>query len=377
MNFFRFYLIVFGITFFSPVLDFLFYLNNVDVIFLSKFPFVFLFVISVVFHFKRKIFFDSTSKIFLMALFLSLVFFVFYSHNLNSAFFSHFYALVMPIFSISMGFYFHKKYLQDLFLQMFTHRILVVGFWISLLLTGGYVYFYFIAKQWGYFGFGTNLPIVIGYFFIKNPRLAFFGMLVNFFSGKRTGILISIVQFLRSINIKSLYKKPIFSVLVLLFFTYSISLLKKFELLKRFELILEFDVDDAYLIFISTGGRLTEVVSLFNYWIDYPIRFFTGSGLGAKFLFEDPRIDFADELMHYTHFSPSFYIFLVGFPLTFILYISILNKVKFISKEEPLTLIFLSFFLSSFFGSIMFIDPRFWFFFGILVSYKKYLFKIN
>jgi hypothetical protein len=365
------YLFFLALTFLIPILDFFYYLKNIDLVSIGKYPFFILFVISIIYHFKNRIYLTFSSVLFLLSLLFSVMLSFYYQNSISSATFSHIYAFLMPVFSISFGYHFYAAYRESKQLQLFFSKIMYISFWVSICLTLGYIYFYYITKEWGYFGFGTGLPLIFGYILSKNPKIAFFSFFLNIFSGKRTGIIVTIVQYIRILKFKFFLQTPIaatFSICVLIFL---VQIMNKYDIFQRFELILDFDSSDAYMIFISTGGRLTEIISLFNYWTMNPEKLVFGSALGAKFLFVDPRGEFPNELMHYSHFSPTFYVFLIGLPLTLLLYISILKQLKYISSLEPLTLIFLSFFVSSFFGSIMFVDPRFWFFFGCLLGYKK------
>jgi len=135
-------------------------------------------------------------------------------------------------------------------------------------------------------------------------------------------------------------------------------------------LIADFDISDATAIFISTGGRLTEVFSIIDFLDERSYRWFIGSGMGAQYLFFDPRDGFQPELFHYAHFSPFGYIFLFGVPFTVLFYcflfVRVLRGQILVGNFFYLGFLFLI--ITSFFGSNLFIDPRIWFFYGFVIQ---------
>lgn len=377
INFFSIYLRVLLLSFFIPILDFPLYLFEIDIVALGKLPFIFLFLISLVYHFKNKIYLNALSYLFLVVFLLSILLSIAYKNSFSSAYLSHIYAFIMPVLSISFGYNFYNSYKSSSELSFLFSKSIYLAFYGSIILTLFYIYFYYVTQQWSYYGFATALPLVFGYIFINSPRLAHFGFFLNILTGKRSSILVTLFFYLKKIKFVTILRKPIWSFVIIISLVFIFKILNDLEIFRRFALILEFDKDDSMAIFLATGGRLTEIISLYNYMILDPIKFVVGSGLGAKYLFVDPRQMYPDALMHYTHFSPTFYIFLIGVPSTLVMYFLIFKNLKFINKTEPITYIFLSFLINSFFGSIMFVDPRFWFFFGCLLGFKNFKLQKN
>lgn len=372
LSYFRFYLCLIFLSFLIPILDFPLYLFNFDIVSYGKIPFVLMFFTSILYHLKFNFFFPSLSKLFLFSFFTATISSFYYDNIFSSAYFSHFYALIMPIFSISFGYHFFINYEKSTFIKNYFGRLINISFIFSMIFTFLYIYFYFITNQWGYFGFATSMPLFFGYILINNPKQAFFGFFLNLFTGKRSGILITLFFLIKRLKFQLMLKRPFWTILLVFIFICAFIKLNDLQLFNRFEMILDFDVKDSFSIFMATGGRFTEIISVLDHLNNYPFMYFSGSGIGGKYLFVDPRSTFPNELMHYTHFSPTFYLFLVGLPLTILIYTLIVKEIKYIDKKEPITYVFLSFFINSFFGSIMFVDPRFWFFFGCLLGYKNF-----
>ena len=370
--YFRIYLFLIFSSFLIPILDFPLYLSNIDIVSFGKIPFILMFFTSILYHIKHNLFLPSVSKIIIFSFFIAIGSSIFYGNILSSAHISHIYALTMPIFSISIGYNFYNIYQKSDFIKVHFQKIINVSFVFSIVLSFFYIYFYFITNQWGYFGFATSMPLFFGYILTNNPKHAYFGFFVNIFTGKRSGILITLFFLIKRIKYRSIFKKPLWTLVLVFFFIIAFIQLNDLHIFDRFEMIFDLDFQDAFSIFMATGGRFTEIISVLDHLNNNPFMYFSGSGIGGKYLFVDPRSEFPNELMHYTHFSPTFYLFLIGLPLTILIYTLILKEFKYINKKEPITYIFLSFFINSFFGSIMFVDPRFWFFFGCLLGYKKF-----
>ena len=146
-----------------------------------------------------------------------------------------------------------------------------------------------------------------------------------------------------------------------------------FEFLRRFAFLRDVDLDDGVSIMLATGGRATEVISIIE-WIDGDIvKCLLGSGIGASYDYIDPRLQFSVEKLHYAHFSPFSYILVYGSIFTFLLYCAFFYRLYsgLIYKNNYFYLSFAFLFFSSFFGSILFVNPMPWFFLGVVIEMIK------
>ena len=146
-----------------------------------------------------------------------------------------------------------------------------------------------------------------------------------------------------------------------------------FEFLRRFAFLRDVDLEDGVSIMLATGGRATEVISIIE-WIDGDmVKWLLGSGIGASYDYIDPRLQFSVEKLHYAHFSPFSYILVYGSIFTFLLYCTFFYRLYsgLNYKNNYFYLSFAFLFFSSFFGSILFVNPMPWFFLGVVIEMTK------
>ncbi len=366
-----FYIIFFS-SFLSPILDFPLYLAGIDIVWLSKVPLVSLFLLALVFHLTRPIKISGESILFAFAGSVAFIIGVFEYQFTRPAFVTHFYASLMPIISISFGRYFCKFCNDEVFNSFY--RLMEKVFYLQVFILIAYFYFYYIQGTWSYFGFGTGIGLASVYMLSVQKKYRFLlGVIFDLLSGKRSGVIavisVTVIYYLRvRHNSRFLIATSFFLLALMLLVLKDIGIFS--DIFRRFELIADFDIADATAIFISTGGRLTEVFSIIDFLGENNYRWFIGSGMGAQYLFFDPRDGFQPELFHYAHFSPFGYIFLFGVPFTILFYAFLFFRV---TRGQILAgnffyLGFLFLIITSFFGSNLFIDPRIWIFYGIVIQ---------
>ena len=366
-----FYIIFFS-SFLSPILDFPLYLAEVDIVWLSKVPLVSLFLLALVFHLTRPIKVSGESILFAFAGSLALIIGIFEYQFTRPAFLTHFYASLMPIISISFGRHF-CKFCDSEVLNSFG-RLMEKIFYLQVFILLAYFYFYYIQGTWSYFGFGTGIGLASIYMLSVQKKYSFLlGVFFDLLSGKRSGFIavisVTVLYYLRRPqNSRFIIGASFFLLALMLLMLKDVGVFR--DIFRRFELIADFDISDATAIFISTGGRLTEVFSIIDFLDERSYRWFIGSGMGAQYLFFDPRDGFQPELFHYAHFSPFGYIFLFGVPFTVLFYcflfVRVLRGQILVGNFFYLGFLFLI--ITSFFGSNLFIDPRIWFFYGFVIQ---------
>ena len=353
-------------------MDFPLYLAQIDVVGLSKIPLLAIFIITVIFHFQRSIKTSAETILFLWGGGIAFLVGIFEGYFLKPSFFTHIYATLMPVFAISFGRYFYLSLNSSVRLSFY--RLMEYIFYCQIAMLIAYFYFYYYLESWSYFGFGTGIGFAATYMLSSGRSISYIvGLIFDFFSGKRSGVLALIFVscwylFHRRINNRILIFAPLLLLFLGLYWLQSAGLLG--DIFRRFELIGQFDLDDLNAVFLATGGRLTEVFDIIDFMRDKPYRWLFGSGMGAQYLFVDPREGFYPEYFHYAHFSPFGYVFLYGVPFTVVFYVLLISRV--ISgvslSGDFFYLAFIFLMTASFFGANLFIDPRVWIFYGFVIQ---------
>jgi hypothetical protein len=372
LNHKRLFFFIFFLSFLSPVLDFPLYLAQIDIVGVSKLPLLSLFLLAVVFHLRHALKISSESVLFALGGAVSLVVGFAEGQFTRSAFFTHFYAALMPIFAMSYGRYFCVSCGGEL--RRCFYRLMEKIFYLQLVILLFYFYFYYIEGSWSYFGFGTGVGLGALYMLSARRTLLFsIGFMFDLLSGKRSGVIAVAAVIAWSVLNRRGNQRWIIGASSLALFFAAVSLQRSEmlgDIFRRFELISQLTFDDAETLFIATGGRFSEVASIIGFLEEEPYRWIVGSGMGAQYLFFDPREGFEPELFHYAHFSPFGYVFLFGVPFTVVFYCLLISRVysgRFLIGDF-FYLGFLFFIATSFFGSNLFIDPRIWIFYGFVIQ---------
>jgi hypothetical protein len=278
----------------------------------------------------------------------------------------------MPFLMVSFGINF--KLSSDIHLNLFLN-ILKYSFYINIVFIVIYIFTHYIFLTWDYFGFATNLAYLSPYLFYKNDfKLFYASFVLDFFSGKRMTLVTSIVLFIRekynSVNILK------FSVFIFFFVSVVAIIFLKFEEsenLRRITNVVNVVVSDEKSLSIATSGRSDEVFNLLDKMNTNPISYYLGSGFGSSYLSYDYRGLMESEIKHYAHISPFYYIFIFGIPFTILFYFFLFKLIlKKFDNNNPKELLFrglfMSYFIMSFFGSILFVSPIFWFYLGTIIK---------
>jgi hypothetical protein len=288
---------------------------------------------------------------------------------------SHFYTAVMPIVVISFGQYFARDFNEHLRATLI--RMMRWLFYLVLGMLVAYFYLYHIAGVWSYYGFGTGMSFVAIYMLAHKKYMRFLlGFVLDLLSGKRSGVLVATL--VAAVNLRKEFPrfniKRVLGVIVLSLSGYfGFMYADSEDYFRRYKVMFEFDMGDSIAIFYATGGRLTEVMSILDYMAENSVRWFIGGGMGAQYLFDDPRVGFTQQLSHYAHFTPMGYVFVYGLPFAALLYIGIFRRILkgAMYSGNFFYLGFLVLFFGSFFGATLFVDPRVWFFLGIVTFLVK------
>ena len=376
-NFYKFFWFIYLLEFVIPIALMLHYLYGFSISgILVKTPFILYYLLLVIYHVKQKLKFKFS---FISYLFLFYFIFSFFiglleGNNIDGMFLSHIYYTSMPILGISFGISLAQSYDQKF--EDYFIKLINICFYVTTLILLVYGYSYFITGSISYWGFGTDLHLII-------PLLLFQGryfyviiaVLLVLLSGKRATLLNVAMEFLlifsyklKSATVRS-FPKLIFSIILILFlFTYALNQ----GAFKRFEATIDYDISDENSMMYATGGRWTEVTGIIDYHNSKPYRWFTGAGFGGRYLWFLP-LENSYELKHYAHFSPVSYIFIYGAPFMIILYTSFLYYFKKSLKyiRNPFVIIFIIGIFSSFFGANLFVDIKLWVFCGIFLYILK------
>lgn len=377
INFFRFFWIIYLLEFVIPIVLILHYLYGFSISgILIKTPFILYYLLLVIYHIKHKFKFEFSfiSYLFSFYFFFSLFIGLLEGNNIDGKFLSHIYYTSMPILGISFGISLAQSY--DHKYELFFLKIVNVCFYVTTIILLVYSYSYFITGSISYWGFGTDLHLIIPFLLYQGRYFyVIIAFLLVLLSGKRATLLNVTMEFLLifSYKLKKLsfrsFPKLIFSIILIFFlFTYALNQ----GVFERFEATINYDISDETSMMYATGGRWTEITGIIDYHNSKPYRWITGAGFGGRYLWFLP-LENSYELKHYAHFSPVSYIFIYGAPFMIILYISFFYYSKKSLKyvRNPFVIIFIIGIFSSFFGANLFVDIKLWVFCGIFLYILK------
>lgn len=374
---YKLFWLVFLVEFINPFYDFLYYIANVNIVFLFKIPLLAMVGICAVHHLQHRLLLTFESKLFLLFGAVALVTGIVVNRHFDSHMLTHIYTAVMPVLAISFGGHFARDF--DARAKAFLSRIMTAAFYLSSIAVLLYLYFYYVSEQIGYFGFGSLLPFVAAFLLAKRRYLKYLiALVLVVFSGKRASTIsilgVTVLYLLPRFNIRRqlrLSPKRLVAGFVIVAVAYlSFQYLQSNGYLRRFEQLGAYDFSDDTAMFVASGGRWTEMQGVARRLGDGLLPWMFGAGMGAHFTVNIPLPFPYTEEMHYVHFSPMGYVLVYGAIFTVLLYASIFRTIlrRLAFRQTFFFLAFASLFAGSFFGATLFVDPKPWFFFGVVKS---------
>lgn len=283
---------------------------------------------------------------------------------------SYSFGLVMPFLALNFTSTFNSSDVDKVYILLynFSKYYLIIG--LSAIIT--YAFFYFTGEI-TYFGLGVNLhyayPFFIIFHKISIPILFLFIILI---SGKRA-VLINYLTQTALYFFGNLKQRPLFFIFIAIIFFFSLLLIFQYtNLLDRFKWIFEdsFDLEDVDFMYRSLGGRYEEILGIIHYFIDNPAQILFGSPPGAFYIWEVQDYVVSK---NYAHITLAGLVFRYGIVFSISLYIVFLMIIlKRWSPKNPLFLVFIGIFSSSFFGANLIIDPISWLFIGFILNPNIY-----
>ena len=374
---YKLFWLVFLLEFLNPFYDFLYYIANINIVFLFKIPLLLLVAISGVYHLQHGLIITTESRIFIVFGAIALMKGVILNQRFDSHFLTHIYTAAMPVLAISFGAHFARDF--DARARAFLSRILTAAFYLSSIAVLFYLYFYYVSESIGYFGYGSHLPLIAAFLLPQRKYFKYvFALALVAFSGKRATTI-------ALLGVTALYLFPNFSlggffrlrprrlVVALLIAGagyLSFQYLAEHGYLRRFAALANYDFSDDTAMFLASGGRWTELQGVARRLGDDLGAWIFGAGMGAHYFVNIPLPSPYREEMHYAHFSPVGYVLVYGVVFTVLLYASMFRTIvrRLVFRRTFFYLAFASLFASSFFGATLFVDPKPWFFYGVLTS---------
>jgi len=235
-----------------------------------------------------------------------------------------------------------------------------------------------------YFGLGVNLHYVIPFFLSTQKGVVSFAVLI-LLTGKRALLLNFLIQ-LGIFFSAEFKKKPL---LVLCFFIIVALgfvalgdgiqvLLRRFILM--YEVINHFDwsggiqaLANSYETVVLFGGRLEEVIGVYEYFQDHPNQIWFGSPPGANYIWNIGYLNHY-EYKSFTHFTWISYIFRYGIIPTFLLMASLVfYLIRGAGTSNPLWLVYIGILSSATFGANLLYQPTAWVLIALYARYGKEL----
>ncbi len=335
--------------------------KSITVVFFIFLIFYFLFIgLRIRKYSVNLIFISFFSFYFFLAIYVG-----FYNKNFNLTFLSHIYFYLMPLFSFYFGFKFDNC---DFFhLIKFLNHIKNSVILILVLCTLVFFISYYIFNSWIYVSYTTNLIFALALFgskfrFDKN----IFFIFLDFISLKRSSLVLWLINY--SFNRKFLIW--LFLVTVVFFGIFN-DIFKEIDLenfsLRYTVFFNNFDILDEEVLFIASGGRSTEWFEIFNLFNNDFKSLFLGFGFGARYSLVD--VDGLIEFRHYSHFTFLTFAFISGFIFSSFLFLLICYILfKYRKFKSQFKFYFFIYFILSFAGASLLVEPLPWLSFGIFFS---------
>lgn len=247
----------------------------------------------------------------------------------------------------------------------------------------GIYFFLYTTGVITYFGMGLQLYIITPFFKKNVLKKQSYLLILNLFTGKRSTLIILLIQFIAIIKEKVKFQK-IRLILISLFLILSALVVKQnTTLLDRFDVINEYsdsnltDIDSEDSLFalsMITGGRSQEIFSYFMSDLNTNLNILIGSPSTSSFILSN---NFTGEAYkhHYFHFSPMNYLKHFGLiicTVLFLIQLKIFYKLFMnYNQLDVISSLFIGYFVAMFFGAIVVVDILFWFSFGYSLEFCK------
>ena len=297
-----------------------------------------------------------------------------YSDSGSNIFLSHFFYLLNPILSMTLGYYmysliFKKSYYYNLFSKLFKWSfiygfILAVAFQIVYIGGGSY---YDSLDLWNVF-YGGGFMLSVSNSFI----MPFYVILLSILLAKRVTILVAftmvIIYFLRTTFKKILYYLIPIALVIVLFQNFNFDNLSG---IKRLTTTVE--LAQANDIEVASAGRLIEALSALEIITSNASDFLIGTGFGSYF-YPWPEID-PNYKSHYTHFTPVSYMWIGGIILTLLVYWSLIRltislfkikKLKNLTQTSLFQFMLPAIIISSITGAVLMNNSILWMIIGMI-----------
>lgn len=356
---------------------------HVGVIFFSAFkiPFILTFLIAITFALKFGLKLNGISLMFLFMFPFFLIVGV-SDNGVSGVSLSHLYGFIMPVVAASFGQYYaqYSSFNSRYYLYILMKRSFFILFGIIVL--------YFVLYKLGivkYFGMSTLTAYFVAFFLSVNKVVAAISAVVaTLFTGKRTVLLgcliILLVYLMFSKKVGRGGGSTIVKVMLLLLMLIVGYIAMKYELLNRFKHVFELDINDARSLFLATGGRSLEIIALVEHVAKNSL-WFSGGGIGETYLVPRNLSDSGEFMrMHYSHMSPLYLVLVYGLPFAIALYsylFYLLVKGGRRLCRNFFFLVFVMLFATSFAGSVLFVDVKFWIFTGAIIGMLRYRKDLN
>jgi hypothetical protein len=356
----------------SPWLVLLFYLTDIDLIWVVNVNFVLLTLYLAV-NYRVRTPSKFVNYLFFGAILLSLlkiISSIYFKQDLqlNHAF-SYFYGLFMPMVALSFAKTVCSTDYEKIHDEICSYALKYFYIAVPTIFVYALLYFY---GQVAYFGLGVNLHYIYPFFLTGKMLPVAVFMLLIVFSGKRSVLINYLAQ---TITFYGGSIKDKFFSSVLLFITLLVTifaLVTYTSLLDRFSWIFEgnFDWSDPYFLLVAAGGRFEEVFGIQNYFRAHPLDVFFGSAPGAYYIWAVDLSDY-NATKNYSHVTVFGFIFRYGLVFAIPLYgFFIWRILKDLGSRNPFYIVFVGVFTSSLFGANLVIDPTSWIFIGLFLSLR-------
>lgn len=323
---------------------------------------------------KRKMVFNSFVIVFFLVFVIGALKGVLQG-NMNSAFLSHVYYVMMPVIMLSYGWLFMGVYQRSDKLRNNFSKVMYISYYFGVVIILAFI----LAYQWGlakYDAIGLwNLIFSGPYLLYQQHGTIYFGLslLLTLLSGKRGAMVVfSLYLVIYFFIIKKTKISNISILLAGIIFLVSFFVIQEMAAFDRvYRSIVAFQEGDYDMVFAM---RWSESISAIAYLNDRFDHWLIGAGFGAQFLPWPDLPDYEKYLSHYTHFSIISYILFGGVIFAFYIYlvligqgISLVRKIRLglVNKEYYHFLYWLlGILVGSLSGADLMNNPYLWFIIG-------------
>lgn len=309
----------------------------------------------------------ASRRIFLRPLIIVFLFFAFYGvctglifHSFTEKTLANIYFYLMPALMLNFGTLVYKQHGTN-----FRHFFIAyaIKIWPFLIALSALYLFLWSVGLWGYYGFVSNALIASMFSHPGSLRFSL-GFLLEVLSGKRTVIIVAALVLISRLN-----KKSVLFFLVCCFFL--VAFLGQ-QIPGRLAYTFHFEWSDPRSLYLATGGRSSEISAIVNALKADPWKFLTGFGFGATYTSYDAFNSENFDVRHYSHFGPISYLFITGITSTILIY-AFLSKfvLETWRHNDRFFLLPLVFYISSFFGAGLHVEPLPWLVFGYAMEMVK------